>query len=179
MLKKMFPLLGACLLFLGFAGCTKNTEESPRATTEEITIAIAPANQEIKGDQFSLRLSDLKILETVDTSTREATAVPQLRGTIKINNTSKNILQIQGVTFQYRDASGNLIPFKNGDKNATVSMYSRDLQPGKETENSLDIKIPVAAVKNKTLGKIEANVVYVPIPLKNESVEMPVKIPGA
>lgn len=179
MLKK-FSLLWALVLTsaLIFTGCEKKAEVAETAKTEEVTVALSPSSQEVKGEQFSLQLSDLKIIKTIDKTTKELTTTPHLKGSIKIKNISKNILEIQGVTFQYLDSSGALIPFKTGEKNVTVSTYMRDLQPGKESENYLDVTVPMAAVKENLLGKIQASVVYVPTPLKRESLDLPVKMEG-
>ncbi len=177
MLKKFFLLSALGLIsVLIFNGCEKKAEFAESAKTEEITIALSPSTQEITGEQFSLQLSDLKIIKTIDKSTKELTATPHLRGSLKIKNFSKNILEIQGVTLQYFDASGTTIPFKTGEKNVTVTMFIRDLQPGKESESSLDVTVPMAAVKEKSLSKIQASVVYIPTPLKRESMEIPVKM---
>jgi len=177
MLKKFFLLSALGLIFvLIFNGCEKKAEVAESAKTDEVTIALSPSAEEVKGEQFSLQLSDLKIIKTIDKSTKELTTTPNLKGNIKIKNISKNILEIQGVTFQYLDGSGNLIPFKTGEKNVTVSTYMRDLQPGKESETSLDVTVPMTAVKEKSLSKIQANVVYIPTPLKRESLDVAVKM---
>lgn len=177
MLKKFFLLSALGLIFvLIFNGCEKKAEVAESAKTEEITIALSPSTHEIKGEQFSLQLSDLKIIKTINKSTKELTTNPHLRGSLKIKNFSKNILEIQGVTLQYFDASGTLIPFKTGEKNVTVTMFIRDLQPGKESDSSLDVTVPMAAVKEKSLSKIQASVVYIPTSLKRESMEIPVKM---
>jgi len=91
-------------------------------------------------------------------------------------NSSNNILDIQGVTIQYLDSSGNPIPFKTGEKKVTVSAYWTDLKPGTESESSLDVTVPIAAVKGKLLNKIQIRVVYVPTPLKRETMDIPVKM---
>jgi len=177
MVKKLFLLwaIGLFSIFL-LNGCEKKSEVAEPPKTEEITVSLSPSTQEVKGEQFSLELSDLKIIKTVDKSTKELKETPHLKGNIKIKNLSKNILETQGVTFQYLDASGNVIPFKSGEKNVTVSIYLKDLQPGKESSNFLDVTVPMVAVKEKSLSKIQANVVYIPTPLKRESLEVPVKL---
>ena len=177
MVKKLF-LLSVAGLFCIFSlmGCGKKTELAEMAKTEEITTALSPSTQEVKGEQFSLELSDLKITKTIDKSSKELTETPRLKGNIKIKNLSKNILETQGISFEYLDGKGNVIPFKSGEKKVTVSIYMRDLQPGNEAENSLDVTVPMAAVKENSLSKIQANVVYIPIPLKRESLEVPVKM---
>jgi hypothetical protein len=99
-----------------------------------------------------------------------------LRGNIKIANQSRDILDVQGVTIQYLDSSGNPIPFKTGEKKVAVSTYWTDLQPGKDAENYLDVTVPIAAVKEKSPNKIQVNVVYIPSPLKREALSIPVKM---
>jgi hypothetical protein len=177
MLKKLFLFSAMGLIFvLTFNGCGKKTEVAEGPKIEEITVAVTPSTQEIKGEQFILQLSNLRILKTIDKSTKELTTTPNLRGNIKITNQSKNVLDVQGVTIQYLDHSGNPIPFKTGEKKVTVSTYWTDLQPGKEAENYLDVTVPMAAVKEKSLDKIQVNVVYIPSPLKREALGIPVKM---
>ena len=177
MLKKFFLLSTLVLIFvLVLNGCEKKAEMAETSKIEEVTITLVPSTQEVKGEQFSLQLSDLKITKLIDKSTKELTTTPHLKGSIKIKNLSKNILEIQGVTFQYFNGSGNLIPFKTGEKNVTVSIYMKDLQPGNESENYLDVTVTMAAVKEKSLSKIQATVVYVPTPLKRELVDVPVRM---
>jgi hypothetical protein len=171
----LLSIFGILLIF-ALPACEKKTGVSETAETEDVTVSLTPATEEVEGAQFSLQLSDLKIVKTIDKTTKEMTATPHLRGSIKIKNTSKDILEIQGITIQYLDASGNVIPFKSGEKNVTVSIYLRDLQPGKESDNFLDVTVPMAAIKEKSLSKIQTTLVYVPTPLKRESVEMGVKL---
>jgi hypothetical protein len=139
-------------------------------------VPLTPSAQDIKGDQFTLQVSDLKIVKTVDKSTKDLTTTPSLKGTLKILNQSKNILDVQGVTVEYLDASGNPIAFKTGEKKATVSAYWKNLQPGSTSDSSLDVTVPMAAVKDKSLNKIQVTVVYIPTPLKRETLDIPLKM---
>jgi hypothetical protein len=175
--KRYLVLLAVVLaLFLTLNNCGKKSEVAEGPKTEEVTVALSPSVQDIKGEQFSLEISDLKIIETVDKSTKELAATPALRGNIKIVNRSNDILDIQGVSIQYLDSSGNAIPFKTGEKKVTVSAYWTDLQPGKDAGNYLDVTLPRAAVKEKSLSKIQFRVVYVPTPLRREALDIPVKM---
>ena len=175
--KKYLILLAVVVpLILTLNNCGKKSEVAEAPKTEEVTVAITPSTQEVKGEQFSLQLSNLRIIKTIDKSTKELTSTPSLKGSLKIVNNSKNILDVQGVTIQYLDSSGNPIPFKTGEKKVTVSTYWTDLQPGKEAENYLDVTVPMAAVKEKSLHKIQVNVVYIPSPLNREALEIPVKM---
>jgi hypothetical protein len=177
--KRYLSLLAAALaVTLAINGCAKEDKASEGSKTETVTVALTPSTQEIKSEQFTLQLSDLQIHTEVDKASKEITTTPNLRGNIKIVNISKNILDVQGVTLQYLDPAGDSIPFKTGEKKTTVSTYWSDLQPGKESEQRLDVTIPLAAVKEKSLAKIQVNVVYVPTPLKRETLEVPVKLAG-
>ncbi|MBI5602075.1 MAG: hypothetical protein HY879_01845 [Deltaproteobacteria bacterium] len=57
-----------------------------------------------------------------------------------------------------------------------VNPFWKALQPGESTEGSLDVTIPKNAVKEKALGKMEVNLVYVPSPLKRETLTLPEKV---
>ena len=175
--KKYLILLAVVLpIILTLNNCGKKSEVGEVPKTEEVTVALTPSIQEVKGEQFTLQLSNLRILKTIDKSTKELTTTPNLKGNIKITNQSNNILDVQGVTVQYLDGSGNLIPFKTGEKKVTVSTYWTDLQPGKDAENYLDVTVPIAAVEEKSLNTIQVNVVYIPSPLKREAFGIPVKM---
>lgn len=123
-----------------------------------------------------MELSDLKVATTVDTASKEIVETPSLGGNIKITNKSKDILDIQGVTLEYLDEAGKPIPFKSGDKISKVSSYWKPIKPEETFEGSIDATIPRAAVKEKALGKIEINVVYIPSPLKRETLTLPEKV---
>lgn len=118
----------------------------------------------------------MKFIKTINKSTKELTTPPVLRGSLKISNNSTNILDIKEITIQYLDISENPISFKNGEKEAKVSTYWSDIQPGKDFETSLDVKVPIAAVKEKSFNKIRAHIVYIPIPLKSESMDVLLKM---
>ncbi len=178
MLRKLFLFSVMGLIFISiFNSCEKKPEVTEAPETEEVTVALTSSRQEIKGELFDLGLSDLEIIKTVNKSTNELTTNPSLKVTIKISNNSTNILDIKGVTIQYLDSSGNPIPFKDGEKKATVSLYMwSDIQPGEDLEKSIEAKVPMAAVKEKSIDKIRSHVVYVPTPLKKESMDLPVKM---
>jgi len=55
-------------------------------------------------------------------------------------------------------------------------LFLKAIKPGEITEGSLDVTIPRMAVKEKALGKIEINLVYVPSPLKRETLTLSEKV---
>lgn len=171
---KIFTIL-ALSLAIGSFGCAKEQKvEAPKQ--ERITQNLVPQASEIKGQNFLVELSDLKVLTVVDTASKEIVETPNLRGRIKITNKSKDIMEIQAVTLEYLDEAGKPIPFTSGEKISKVSVFLRAIKPEEVTEGSLDATIPKMAVKEKALGKIEINLVYVPSPLKRETFTLSGKI---
>jgi len=167
-----FLVLG---LAVGFWGCAKEQKVEP-PKQEQVTKNLVPPKVELKGQNFSLDLSDLRVAMTVDTTSKEIVETPSLKGSIKITNASKDILDIQAVTLEYLDEAGNPIAFKSGEKIAKASLFLKAIKPGETTEGSLDVTIPRAAVKEKALSKIEVALVYVPSPLKREVLTLPEKL---
>jgi hypothetical protein len=171
--KKIFILI-ALGLIIGFSGCAKEKAEAPKQ--ERITKNLVPQKSELKGQNFLVEISDLQVVMDVDTASKEILETPSLRGHIKITNKSTDILDIQAVTLEYSDEAGKQIPFKSGEKIATASLFLKAIKPGEMTEGSLDVTIPRMAVKEKALGRIEINLIYVPSPLKRETLTLSEKV---
>ena len=171
---KIFIFL-ALSLAIGFLGCTTDKKaEAPKQ--ERIEKNLVPPKAELTGQNFAVELTDLKVAMIVDTASKEITETPNLRGRIKITNMSKDVLDIQGLTLEYLDAAGKPIGFTSGEKIAKVYPFWKAVKPGEITEGSLDVTIPRMAVKGKALEKIEINLVYVPSPLKRETLTLSGKV---
>jgi hypothetical protein len=165
--KKIFIFIALCLI-IGFLGCSKEEKKVEGPKQEQITKNLVPPKSELKGQNFFVEISDLKVVTTVNTATKEIVETPSLKGNIKITNKSKDILDIQAVTFEYLDEAGKPIGFSSGEKVAKVYPFWKALKPEEVAEGSLDVTIPRNAIKEKALGKIEVDLVYVPSPLKRE-----------
>ncbi len=173
--KKIFIFI-ALSLVIGLFGCTKEEKKVEGPKQERITKSLAPQKSELKGRNFFVELSDLKVLTVVDTASKEIIETPTLKGNIKITNKSRDILDIQAVTFEYLDEAGKPIPFKPEEKIDKVYPFWKALPPEGIAEGSLDVTIPKMAVQGKTLGKIEIDLVYVPSPLQRETLILSEKV---
>jgi hypothetical protein len=165
--KKIFIFIVLCLV-IGFLGCSKGEKKAEGPKQEEITKNLVPPKAELKGQNFFVELSDLKVVTMVNIASKEIVETPGLKGNIKITNKSKDILDIQAVTLEYLDEAGKPIGFTSGEKVAKVYPFWKALKPEEVVEGTLDVTIPKMAIKGKALGKIEINLVYVPSPLKRE-----------
>jgi hypothetical protein len=172
---RIFTLLVLSLV-VGIFGCAKEQKtETPKQ--EQISKDLVPPKAEVKSQNFLVELTDLKVDMTVDTASKEITETPNLKGNIKVTNTSKDVLDIQAVTLEYLDEGGKPIPFSSGDKIANVSPFWKALNPGEAADGSLyNVTIPRKAIKEKALGKIQVNLVYVTKPLNRETLTVPEKI---
>jgi len=173
--KKIFIFI-ALSLVIGLFGCTKEEKKVGAPKQEEITKNLVPSKSELTGQNFFVELSDLKVLTVVDTASKEIVGTPTLKGRIKITNKSKDILDIQALTLEYLDEAGKPIPFKPEEKIEKVYAFWKALQPEGITEGTLDVTIPTKAIKEKSLRKIEINLVYVPSPLKREILTLSEKV---
>ena len=172
--KKIFTIIALCLA-IGIFSCAKEKVEVPKQ--EQITKNLVPSKAEIQGQNFLVELSDLQVVMDVDTASKEIIETPNLKGNIKITNKSKDILDVQAVTFEYLDEAGKRIPFQSGEKISKVSVFLKVIKPEEVTEGSFyDVTIPKMAVKEKALGKIEISLVYVPSLLKRETLILSEKI---
>jgi hypothetical protein len=172
-LKKIILLLA--LILMGFIGCAKEQKvELP--TRELITKNLGPSRIEVRGPVFLVEVEDLRAAMIVSVASKEIVETPKLSGNIKITNKSKDILDIQGVTLEYLDEAGKPIAFISGEKVVKVYPFWKALKPEEVAQGTLDATIPRKAIKEKALGKIEINLVYVPSPLKRETLTLSEKL---
>jgi hypothetical protein len=162
-------------LVVGLAGCTKE-QKSEAPQQEQVTKSLVPPKAEIKGQNFLLELSELQVVMMTDKTSKEIAETPALKGRIKVTNQSHDNLEIQGITLEYLDQAGKPIPFSSGEKISKATIMLQAVKPGEITEGSIDATIPRMAVKEKALGKIEVNLVYVPTLLKREKLSFAQKV---
>ena len=172
--KKIF-LSAGLILTLGLFGCAAEKKaEAPKQ--EQVTKNLVPSKAEVKGPAFLLEVNDLKVVMTVNIASKEIIETPTLKGSVKITNKSKDILDIQAITLEYLDEAGKPIPYKPDEKIVKVYPFWKALQPEGTAEGSLEATLPMNAIKEKSLRKIEVNLVYVPSPLKRETLILSEKV---
>ena len=171
--KKIFLFI-ALSMVIGFFGCAKEKVEAPKQ--ERITKKLIPPKAEVKGTNFLIELSELEVIMVEDKASKEIVETPNLTGRIKITNKSKDNLDIQAVTLEYLDVAGKPIDFQSGEKIAKISLYLKVIKPEESFDARLDVTMPKRAIKEKALGKIEINLVYVASPLNRETITLSEKI---
>src|SRR4030042_2209276 len=120
--------IAALSLAIGFLGCTTDKKvEAPKQ--ERIEKNLVPTKAELKGQNFDVELTDLKVAMTVDTASKEITETPKLSGRIKITNKSKDVLDIRAITFDNLNEAGKPDAFTAGEKIATVYPFWKAIKP--------------------------------------------------
>jgi hypothetical protein len=171
--KKIFVFV-ALSMVIGFLGCAQEKVEAPKQ--ERITKKMVPPTAQVKGTNFLIDLSGLEVITIEDKASKEIVETPNLRGHIKITNNSKDMLDIQALTVEYLDVAGKPINFQSGEKITKANLYFKVIKPEESLDGQLDVTIPMKAIKEKALGKIEVNLVYVASPLNRETVTLSEKI---
>lgn len=171
--KNIFVFI-ALSMVIAFFGCAKEKVEEPKQ--ERITKKLIPPKAEVKGTNFLIEVSDLEVITIQDKASKEIVDTPNLRGRIKITNKSNDNLDIQALTLEYLDVAGKPIDFQPGEKITKANLYFQVIEPEKSFGGQLDVTIPMKAIKENTLGKIEVNLVYVASPLNRETITFPEKI---
>lgn len=170
-------------VFLGVAAALAGCSSQPSADTprmEEKTFSLVPAAIPVQVGVLTGQLTDLSIVQRVNAETREVVYAPQLRGTLKLKNTSSDeAVGLVGGRIDFLDASDARLtmPPDRGDTTFRFHSYSGDrLDPGGEATHSVDVPFPAAGLNGKALKEIRLSITYLPAPYRQESVEVPVTV---
>jgi hypothetical protein len=161
------------------AGCSSQpSADTPRI--EEKTFSLKPATIPVQVGVLTGQLAALSIVQRVNAETGEVVYAPQLRGTLKLKNTSSNeAVRLVNGKIDYLDASDARIALAadRSDTSFRFSSYSSDrLDPGGEISHSVDVPFPAAALKGGALKEIRLSVTYLPAPYREDSVEVPATV---
>jgi hypothetical protein len=168
-------IMMSLILAVGLFGCTpENKAAAP--TQEEVIKDLVPPKAEVKGTAFLIELSDLKVVMNVNIASKEVVDTPTLKGKIKITNKSKDILDMKEISLEYLNETGRPIPYKADEKISNIIPRQKVLQPGEFSEESFDATLPLNAIKEKSLRKIDVSLVYIASPLKREKLSLSGKV---
>ncbi len=172
------------VLALALAACSQQQGQSTAASVEPVekTFTLTPGATVVKVDFLTGQLQDLTVTERVDPKTSKLVDRPELRGTLKLTNSStdQSARLIQG-KLVFLDAKGQVIPLGKDRGEASFSFNSYDTQrldPGKETSVAIDVPFPRAGLQASTLQTVRVDLMYLPTPYKEQAVNVPVVVKG-
>ena len=171
------------VLALGVVACSQQQSQSTAATAQPVeksytVVSSAPMKVDFLMGQFE----GLTITERIDPQTKNVVDRPELRGTLKLKNASKDqAARLLGGSLAFLDAKGQVIPVakERGDTSFTFSAYeTQRLDPGKETSQTIDVPFPRAGLEASAIHSIRLDLNYLPSAYRAQSVDYPVSLKG-
>ncbi len=141
---------------------------------------VTPSSMIVKSGMITGEMSDLKVTERVEKGADRVISPARLTGTLRLQNTSANrtIRLVEG-RVRFIDAQGQAIrPGAAGTD--PIVKFTRpgheSLDPDQDAFYALDVEFPVEALQANRLKDIRLELVYVPSPFREETVNFGVSI---
>lgn len=175
--------LAPALLALGVAACSQQQGQSTAAAAQPVEKSYTLVSSvPMKVDFLTGQLEGLTITERIDPRTKNVVDRPELRGTLKLTNESKDqSARLIGGSLVFLDAKGQVIPVgkDRGDTSFSFSAYeTQRLDPGKETSQMIDVPFPLAGLQASEIHSIRLDLNYLPSTYRAQSVDYPVSLKG-
>jgi len=168
-------------LVIGLTACSQHPAASsassaPQVVDKSFTLT---AGTPLHVDFLVGQLQDLKVTESVEAQSGKVTQAPELRGTLKISNGSKDqSAQLLGGKLVFLDAQGQPIPLaKDQDTSLTFSTYDTPrLDPGQEKSTTIDVPFPPAGLQTDAIKSVRVDLTYLPTPYRSQTATAAVEL---
>jgi len=162
-------------------GCSQQPA-GPAAVIEDKVYTVTPAAVKVKAGIVTGDVTEMKVTERVEKSSGRIVSPAKLTGKLVLKNSSKNqAVRLIGGKIQYIDAQGQPIKLAEAQTEPTIKFATygaETLDPGKDATQTMDVDFPAEALKAKKLKEIRLELVYIPSPYKEETVNFTVSIGG-
>jgi len=164
-------------------GCTQSPSATAAAAVEDKAYAVTPASVTVKAGIITGEVTEMKVTERVEKGSDRVVSPAKLTGSLKLKNTSGDqTVRLVGGKIRYIDAQGQSIKLEESRIEPVFKFAaygSERLDPGQEATQSVDVEFPAEALKAKKLKDIRLELVYVPSPFREETINFAVAIgPG-
>jgi hypothetical protein len=150
------------------------------AVVEDKTYTVTPTSVTVKAGVIAGDVIGMKVTERVEQVSGRVVSPAKLTGTLKLKNASANqTVRLLTGRLQYLDGQGQPIKLEDTRTEPTLRFITHGgdrLDPGQEATQSLSVNFPAAALKARTLKEIRLELVYVPSPYTEETVDFIVSI---
>lgn len=179
----MSKWIGLTVLAAAVAVLSLGCAQQPAATAasvEDKSYTVTPASVTVRAGIVTGEITEMKITERVEKGSDRVVSPATLTGTVKLKNTSANqTVRLVSGRIQYIGAQGQPIKVEEARTEPTLrfSTYGNErLDPGQDATQSLDVQFPAEALKAKMLKEIRLELVYIPSPYREETVNFTVSI---
>jgi hypothetical protein len=179
----MSKWIGLTVLAAAVAVITVGCAQQQSATApgaEDKTYTVTPASVTVKAGIITGEVTEMKVTERVEKGSDRVVSPAKLTGTLKLKNTSANqTVRLVAGKIQYLGAQGQPIKLEEArtEPSLKFSTYGNErLDPGQEATQSVDVEFPAEALKAEKLKEIRLDLVYIPSPYQEETVNFTVSI---
>jgi hypothetical protein len=150
------------------------------AVVEDKTYTVTPTSVTVKAGVIAGDVIGMKVTERVEQVSGRVVSPAKLTGTLKLKNASANqTVRLLTGRLQHLDGQGQPIKLEDTRTEPTLRFITHGgdrLDPGQEATQSLSVNFPAAALKARKLKEIRLELVYVPSPYTEETVDFIVSI---
>ena len=172
-------LAAAALAALACA-CTPPAPQNGPAVNDK-TYAVTPAALTVKSGVLSGALTEMKVVERVEDGSGRIDQPAKFTGKLVLTNVSKDqTLRLVGGKLVYIDSAGKPIALEDKRSEPVLkvsSSYGQErLDPGQESSQAVEAEFPVEALAAKRLKEIRLELLYIPSPYRQETMNFGVSI---
>ncbi len=161
------------------AGCAPKAS-GPVVAIEDKVYSVTPAAITVRTGLVSGEVTEIKVVERVETVSGKVDTPARLSAKIKLKNTSADqTVRLIGGKLAYLDAQGKQIKIEEARTEPVIRFSSSSavqLDPGQDTTQSVDVDFPAAALAAGKLRDIRLELTYVPTAFRQESARLSVAI---
>ena len=161
-------------------GCTPPQAAKSAAINDKV-YAVTPADLTVKGPVLSGALTEMKVVERVEDGSGRIDQPAKFTGKLVLTNVSKDqTLRLVGGKLVYIDSAGKPIALEDKRSEPVLkvsSSYGQErLDPGQESSQAVEAEFPVEALAAKRLKEIRLELLYIPSPYRQETMNFGVSI---
>jgi hypothetical protein len=179
----MSQWIGLTVVAAALATMALGCGQHPAATAavvEDKTYTVTPTSVTVKAGVIAGEVIGMKVTERVEQVSGRVVSPAKLTGTLKLKNASASqTVRLVTGRLQYLDGQGQPIKLEDTRTEPTLRFITHGgdrLDPGQEATQSLSVNFPAAALKAQKLKEIRLELVYVPSPHTEETVDFIVSI---
>jgi hypothetical protein len=171
---------GSLALVAVLVACGQEQEKAAAPAVEDMTVALAPSAAPVRVAFLAGELNELQVTARVEPGTGRLVTPPVLKARLKLKNDSPDqAAQLVSGRIEYVDREGNPIPLEEHRGAAAFRFWGPDrLDPGMETNQTIEVPFPADALEQKNLRDIRLGLTYLATPYREQAVSLPVALGG-
>ena len=172
--------IGLLVLVMAIWGLRQGHGEASPPPTQVKTIVLRPESVPVITGGLTGQLEQLRVTERVDPKTGKIQGEPDLKGLLRLRNTSTDlVIRPLAGTVEYADGGGVEIPLAKDQGKAAFTIYTErasGLRPGEQASQVIDVPFPATALEAHRLQDIRLHLTSLSTPYASVTINGPVKL---